>query len=193
MLLHDAGLVEAMSSGAIHVSPYDERRLQPSSIDLTLDSKFRVLANKLHHVDVIDLKDDNTELMELVEVGPDDYLDLYPRDFALASTAESVSLNNQHAARVEGKSSLARLGLAVHITAGFIDPGFYGQVTLELANMTCLPIRLYPGMPIAQIAVFQMAGPCTHPYGTAGTTGKYAGQAGPTASRFHLNFTQCEP
>lgn len=181
-----------MYSGAIRVSPFDESRLQPSSIDLTLDNKFRVLQNKLHGVDVIDVKDDNSELMELVEVGPDDYLDLYPRDFALASTVESVSLNNAHAARVEGKSSLGRLGLAVHITAGFIDPGFYGQVTLELANMTCLPIRLYPGMPIAQIAVFQMAGPVGHPYGTAGTTSKYAGQVGPTASRYHLNFVRSE-
>lgn len=177
-----------MWSGAIRISPFDEKRLQPSSVDLTLDSTFRVLHNKLHHVDVIDVKEDNTELMELVEVGPDDYLDLYPRDFALATTAEVVSLNNAHAARVEGKSSLARLGLAVHITAGFIDPGFYGQVTLELANMTCLPIRLYPNMPVAQIAVFQMAGPAAHPYGAQGTTSKYSGQVGPTASRYHLNF-----
>ena len=178
-----------MAAGAIRVSPFDESRLQPSSIDLTLDNKFRLLVNKPQPFDVIDVKEDNTEMMDLVEVGPDDHLDLWPRDFALATTAEVVSLNNAHAARVEGKSSLARLGLAVHITAGFIDPGFYGQVTLELANMTSVPIRLYPGMPVAQIAVFQMAGPCEQPYGTAGTTSKYSGQTGPTASRYHLNFT----
>lgn len=184
MLLHDDGLLLAMYSGAIRVSPFEESRLQPSSIDLTLDSKFRVMTYK---PDLIDLKEDNSELMELIEA---DSLDLAPGEFVLASTLESVSLNNQHAARVEGKSSLGRLGLLVHATAGFIDPGFYGQVTLELANLMPSPIRLYAGMPIAQIAVFQMAGPCSHPYGAEGTKSKYAGQVGPTASRFHLNFTQ---
>lgn len=183
MLLHDAGLTAAMASGAIQVSPYDERRLQPSSIDLTLDRWFRVMTGPAP--DVIDVKEDNSDLMTLIEVGKEDWYDLFPNEFILASTAESVALNNQHAARVEGKSSLGRLGLLVHATAGFIDPGFYGNVTLELANLTQSAIRLYPGMPIAQIAVFQMAGPCARSYNS---TGKYNGQMGPTASKYHLNF-----
>lgn len=186
MLLHDAGLRAAMASGAIGVSPYNESRLQPSSIDLTLDPNLRVFTS---YPEVIDVKEDISEYMDLVQVQPDDFYDLHPKDFILACTAESVSLNNQHAARVEGKSSLGRLGLMVHATAGFIDPGFYGQVTLELANLLPYPIRLYPGMPIAQIAVFQMAGPCERVYGADGTRSKYSGQMGPTASKYHQNFS----
>lgn len=184
MLLHDAGLTNAMATGAIQISPYDPKRLQASSIDLTLNSKFRVLP---HHVnDLVDLKEDNSEMMDLWEA--DDHFDLNPGEFVLASTKEVISLNNQHAARVEGKSSLGRLGLLIHATAGFIDPGFYGDVTLELANLLPRTLRLYPGMPVAQLCVFQMAGPCEHPYGSQGTGSKYLGQDGPTASRYHLNF-----
>lgn len=180
MLLHDAGLTAAMASGAININPYDSTRLQPSSIDLTLDFRFRVFAVL---PELIDLKEDNSEIMELIEVAPDDFYDLMPGEFVLASTAETVALNNRHAARVEGKSSLGRLGLLVHATAGFIDPGFYGNVTLELCNLTQSTLRLYPGMPVAQLCVFEMQGPADSVY-----HGKYSGQMGPTASRYHQNF-----
>lgn len=172
-----------MATGQICISPFDDSRVQASSVDLTLDNKFRVMTYK---PELIDLKEDNSELMDLIEV--DDYLDLDPGEFVLASTSEVISLNNAHAARVEGKSSLGRLGLLVHATAGFIDPGFYGEVTLELANLMPATLRLYPGMPVAQLCVFQMAGPCEHPYGSRGTTSKYSGQTGPTASQYHRNF-----
>lgn len=182
MLLHDEGLRAAMASDAIQITPYDAKRLQPSSIDLTLDHQFRVPSFTPL---VIDPKEDNSDNMSLISLEEDEYLDLAPGSFILASTAEIVYLNLSHAARVEGKSSLGRLGLLVHATAGFIDPGFYGQVTLELFNLAPAPLRLYPGMPIAQLAVFQMAGECTTGYDV---TGKYSGQTGPTASKYHLNF-----
>jgi dCTP deaminase len=182
MLLQDSALLSAMANGSIHVYPFREEALQPSSIDLTLDNKLRVFSNI---PGLIDLKEDNSEIMDLIEVGLDDFYDLQPGEFILASTVEAVSLNNEHAARVEGKSSLGRLGLLVHATAGFVDPGFYGTITLELSNLTRSPMRLYPGMPIAQFCVFQMAGPCKRPYDQGG---KYSGQSGPTASQFHRNF-----
>lgn len=135
---------------------------------------------------IIDVKQDNTWRTARVFVAPGGSFVITPGSFVLAATQETVRLGHALAGRIEGKSSLGRLGLMVHSTAGFIDPGFEGQITLELSNLANAPMRLYPGMPIAQLAVFRMAGRVELPYGM---TGKYQGQTGPTPSRYHLNFT----
>lgn len=179
MLLCDQALQTAIDKGSLIVSPYDEKRLQPSSIDVTLGSVFCV---PQVHTGMIDPKEDNSETMERVVVPYDDYFTLQSHEFVLASTKEIIGLDDCHAARIEGKSSLGRLGLLIHATAGFIDPGFYGDVTLELFNLNSRPIKLYPGMPFAQICVFQMSGPAIQPY-----VGKYQNQQGPQQSRYHLN------
>jgi dCTP deaminase len=182
MLLHDSALRQAIADGELVIDPFDHRRLQPSSIDLTLDQRFAVLRPE---AEVLDVKQDNRSLMDHVDVLPSGYFDLHPGDFVLAATREVVAFSESLAGRVEGKSSLGRLGLLVHSTAGFVDPGFRGQITLELSNMTSVPIRLYPDMPVAQICVFQMAGVADVSYAQIG---KYAGQMGPTPSMYHLNF-----
>lgn len=184
MLLSDRGLRAAVAAGELAIEPFDPSRIQPCSIDLTLDHRFRVFRN--HRRAFIDPKVDMRDMTELVEIGDEQPFMLHPDEFVLAATAEVVTLGDAVAARVEGKSSLGRLGLLVHATAGFIDAGFSGQVTLELANLTPLPIALYPGMPIGQLCVFQMDQPTERPYSL---TGKYHGQTGPTASEYFRNFT----
>lgn len=180
MLLNDVALLKAVADGRIGFEPFDLSRLQPSSIDMTLGNQFSVLDYEKVH-GLLDLREDNSTWLKDITV--DEYLDLGPGEFALATTAEVLVLPNDLAARVEGKSSLGRLGLMVHITAGFIDPGFHGEVTLELVNLLPCPIRIYPGMPVAQLAVFEMIGDAAQPY-----QGKYQGQEGPVQSRFHQNF-----
>lgn len=185
MLLHDDGLARAIETGDLIVDPYDPKRLQPSSIDLTLGNQFRHFEGTPPWIDP---REDNTELMALHTVNQDchfSYFSLLPHEFVLAATVETVGLSDAMAGRVEGKSSLGRLGLMVHSTAGFIDPGFSGQITLELFNATNSTIRLYPGMPVAQICIFKMTGSARVPYNI---TGKYSGQTGPTPSRYHQNF-----
>lgn len=179
MLLNDVALRKAIEDKVITFLPFNSNRVQPASIDMTLGPKFSVL--RLHRGQIIDLHEDNSELMQEVEV--ETHLDLQPGEFALATTVELLGLPNNMTARVEGKSSLARLGLMVHITAGFIDPGFIGEVTLELVNLLPAPIRIYPGMPVAQLAVFELSGDASVPY-----RGKYQGQSGPQQSKYHLNF-----
>jgi dCTP deaminase len=188
MLLSDVGLEQAMQRGDLKVDPYDAARLQPSSIDLTLDRYFLIFLN--HRRPFIDPRVDQSDMTELIEKGQDagdNPFILHPGEFVLACTREIVGLSAKIAARVEGKSSLGRLGLVVHSTAGFIDPGFHGQVTLELANLINEPILLIPGMPVAQIAAFQLDQPARVTYDVSG---KYNGQVGPTPSRYHLNFTK---
>ncbi len=186
MILSDRSMREAIASGRITVDPFEPANVQPSSIDIRLDRFFRVFRN--HSARVIDVKENQEDLTELVETGVDDCFILHPGEFVLGSTAERVGVPNDLVARIEGKSSLGRLGLLIHSTAGFIDPGFDGHITLELANVANLPITLYPGMKIGQISFLQMTSPADHPYGSGATGSKYQGQRGPTPSRYFENF-----
>ena len=188
MLLSDRDLKAALAAGRMGLAPYDEAMVQPSSIDVRLDRYFRVFANHRYtHIDPAVAQDD---LTELVEPDGDEPFILHPGEFVLGSTLEVISLGDDLAARLEGKSSLGRLGLLTHSTAGFIDPGFSGHVTLELSNAANLPIKLYPGMKIGQICVLQLTSPAEHPYGSSVYGSRYQDQRGPTPSRSHLRFTR---
>jgi dCTP deaminase len=186
VILSDRSLREAIAAGRLIVDPLDEGAVQPSSIDIRLDSRFRVFHNARYPY--IDLKQPMEDLTELVEVKPDDAFILHPGEFVLGSSLETIGIPPDLAARLEGKSSLGRLGLLTHSTAGFLDPGFHGHVTLELSNVANLPITLYPGMRIGQIAVFQLTTPAEQPYGSKAIRSKYQGQRGPTPSRYWENF-----
>ena len=186
MILSDRDIRTAIADGIIIIDPYDERCIQPSSVDLHVDSQFRVFANSRYPF--IDVREEMPDLTELVEVKPDEPFILHPGEFVLGSTLEQVGIPPDLAARLEGKSSLGRLGLMTHSTAGFLDPGFTGHVTLELSNVANLPITLYPGMRIGQIAVFQLTTAAERPYGSRGVGSKYQGQRGPTPSRYWENF-----
>ena len=188
MLLSDRDLKAALAAGRMALSPYDEAMVQPSSIDVRLDRFFRVFANHRYtHIDPAEQQDD---LTELVEVGDGEAFLLHPGEFVLASTLEVITLGDDLASRLEGKSSLGRLGLLTHSTAGFIDPGFSGHVTLELSNVANLPIKLYPGMKIGQICVLPLSSPSEHPYGSSVYGSRYQDQRGPTPSRSYLRFSR---
>ena len=188
MLLSDRDLKAALASGRMALSPYDEDMVQPSSIDVRLDRFFRVFANHRYtHIDPAEQQDD---LTELVEVRDDEAFLLHPGEFVLGSTLEVITLGDDLASRLEGKSSLGRLGLLTHSTAGFIDPGFSGHVTLELSNVANLPIKLYPGMRIGQICLLPLSSPSTHPYGSSVYGSRYQDQRGPTPSRSYLRFVR---
>ena len=186
MILSDRTIREELAAGRIVIEPLDESCIQPSSVDLHIDRYFRVFRN--HTMGYIDVKQDQEDLTELVEVGEDDVFILHPGEFVLGSTAERVQLADDLVARLEGKSSLGRLGLLIHSTAGFVDSGWNGHLTLELSNVANLPITLYPGMKIGQISFLQMTTPADNPYGSAATGSKYQGQRGPTPSRYFENF-----
>ena len=186
MLLSDRDLKAAIEQGQMGLSPYDEAMVQPSSIDVRLDRYFRVFANHRYtHIDPAVAQED---LTEQVEPAGDEAFILHPGEFVLGSTLEVITLGDDLAARLEGKSSLGRLGLLTHSTAGFIDPGFSGHVTLELSNVANLPIRLYPGMKIGQVCVLRLSSPAEHPYGSSVYGSRYQDQRGPTPSRSHLRF-----
>ncbi len=186
MILSDRTIREQVAAGRIVLEPYDPACVQPSSVDIKLDHLFRVFRN--HTAGVIDVKRDMRDLTELVEVAADGVFMLHPGEFVLGSTLERVGVPNDLVARIEGKSSLGRLGLLIHSTAGFIDAGFDGHVTLELANVANLPITLYPGMKIGQISFLTMTTPAENPYGSGVNGSKYQGQRGPTPSRYFQNF-----
>lgn len=186
MLLSDVDILRSVSEGRIALHPWDPAMVQPSSIDIHLDRFFRLFDN--HKYPVIDPAADQSDLTRLVEVPADGEFVLHPGEFVLGSTFEQVTLGNDVAARLEGKSSLGRLGLLTHSTAGFIDPGFSGHVTLELSNTATMPIKLYPGMRVGQFCFFQLSSAATNPYGAGASGSRYQGQRGPTASRSHLNF-----
>ncbi len=186
VILSDRSLREAIAAGQIVIEPFEPDNIQPSSIDIRVDRYFRVFRN--HTSRVIDVKENQEELTELVEISEDDCFILHPGEFVLGATAERVSVPNDLVARIEGKSSLGRLGLLIHSTAGFIDPGFDGHITLELANVANLPITIYPNMKIGQISFLQMTTPAEHPYGSSEIGSKYQGQRGPTPSRYFENF-----
>jgi dCTP deaminase len=184
MILSDRSIREAIDAGRIVIEPFDARCIQPSSVDLHVDSQFRVFANSRYPF--IDVKQEMPDLTEMVEVKPDEPFILHPGEFVLGSTLERVSVPNDLVARLEGKSSLGRLGLLIHSTAGYVDPGWDGYLTLELSNVANLPITLYPGMKIGQISFFMLTTEADVPYGSAGN--KYQGQRGPTPSRFFRDF-----
>lgn len=186
MILSDVTLREALASGRIVVDPLDESCLQPSSIDLHVDNLFRVFRNDT--TPYIDPKENQEDLTELVEIPEGRAFILHPGEFVLGSTLERVAQADDLVSRLEGKSSLGRLGLLIHSTAGFVDAGWDGHLTLELSNVANLPIAIYPGMKIGQISFIQMTTSASAPYGSAEKGSKYQGQRGPTPSRYYLNF-----
>lgn len=186
MILSDRTIREELAAGRILIEPLDEGCVQPSSVDLHIDRFFRVFRN--HTMRVIDVKERQEELTELVEASDEDPFILHPGEFVLGSTLERVGLPDDLVARLEGKSSLGRLGLLIHSTAGFVDAGWDGHLTLELSNVANLPITLYPGMKIGQISFLRMTTPAEVPYGSSAVGSKYQGQRGPTPSRYYENF-----
>ncbi|GAA2997126.1 dCTP deaminase [Kitasatospora sp. NPDC006786] len=190
MLLSDKDIRTEIDRGRVVVDPFDPSMIQPSSIDVRLDRFFRVFEN--HKYPHIDPSEEQPDLTRLVEPEGDEAFILHPGEFVLASTYEVITLPDDVASRLEGKSSLGRLGLLTHSTAGFIDPGFSGHVTLELSNVATLPIKLYPGMKIGQLCLFRLSSPSEHPYGSERYGSRYQGQRGPTPSRSYLNFHHTE-
>ncbi|WP_157249002.1 dCTP deaminase [Nonomuraea typhae] len=186
MLLSDRDILAEIDKGRLSLEPFDADMIQPSSIDVRLDRFFRVFEN--HKYPHIDPAIEQPDLTRLVEPDGDEPFILHPGEFVLASTYEVISLPDDLASRLEGKSSLGRLGLLTHSTAGFIDPGFSGHVTLELSNVATLPIKLWPGMKIGQLCVFRLSSPAEHPYGAEKYGSRYQGQRGPTPSRSFRSF-----
>lgn len=188
MLLSDRSIKEAIQSKRIIIDPFEKSLIQPASIDLRLGKTIRVFRNaRIPYIDVMQELPDLTELVEIDEVSP---FYLHPREFALGVIFENVSLADDIAARLDGKSSLGRLGLIVHSTAGWVDPGWSGHLTLELSNVSTLPISLYYGMTVSQISFFPLSTPAEHPYGSRILGSKYQNQAEPTPSRYYLNYNQ---
>src|SRR5438067_10285016 len=186
MLLSDRDILDQIKNNRVVLTPFDAGMVQPSSVDVRLDRFFRVFEN--HRYPHIDPAVEQPDLTRLVETEDEDPFVLHPGEFVLASTFEVVSLPDDLAGRLEGKSSLGRLGLLTHSTAGWIDPGFSGHVTLELSNVATLPIKLWPGMKIGQLCLFRCSSPAEHPYGSDVHGSRYQDQRGPTPSRSYLNF-----
>ena len=186
MVLSDRTIKRLLAEGRIGIDPYDETLLQPSRVDVRVDRFFRVFHNARYPF--IDVKQPQEELTELVEIANDQPFILHPGEFVLGSTLERVQLPDDLVARLEGKSSLGRLGLLIHSTAGFVDPGWDGHVTLELSNVANLPITIYYAMKIGQLSFVQLTEPAEQPYGSDALGSKYQGQQGPTPSRYWQNF-----
>jgi dCTP deaminase len=186
VLLSDRDIRAEVAAGRVKVEPFTEAMIQPSSVDVRLDRFFRVFEN--HKYSVIDPSIEQADLTREVAVAPDEFFILHPGEFVLASTYEVITLPDDIAGRLEGKSSLGRLGLLTHSTAGFIDPGFSGHITLELSNVANLPVKLFPGMKIGQLCLIKLSSPAEHPYGSAVYGSRYQGQRGPTPSKSWLNF-----
>ena len=185
-VLSDRDIRTAVQAGRVRIDPYDASCLQPSSVDLHLDRDFRVFRNNRYPY--IDVRQPQPDLTELVSIEDDEPFILHPGEFVLGQTLEWVELPDDLVARLEGKSSLGRLGLLIHSTAGYVDPGWKGNLTLELSNVANLPIALYFGMKIGQISFFQMTSPVERPYGSRELGSKYQGQSQPTASAFYRDF-----
>jgi dCTP deaminase len=189
MILSDRDIRQHLADGRILIDPFDPACVQPSSVDLHVGNQFRVFANNRYPY--IDVRKEQPDLTELVAMAPDEPFILHPGEFVLGQTVEWVEIPDDLVARLEGKSSLGRLGLLIHSTAGYVDPGWRGTLTLELSNVANLPITLYPGMKIGQISFFRLSTPAETPYGSAGN--KYQGQRGPTPSRFFEDFPPDRP
>jgi len=190
VVLADATITRLIESGRIGIDPYDPALLQPSSLDMRVDRLFRVFRNNLYPY--IDVREPQEDLTELVEIDDGPFI-LHPGEFVLGSTYERVRLPDDLVGRLDGKSSLGRLGLLIHSTAGFIDPGFDGHITLELSNVANLPITIYAEMKIGQLSFVQLTEPATAPYGSGALGSKYQGQKGPTPSRYWENFAPLTP
>jgi dCTP deaminase len=186
VLLSDRDILAEVEEKRVQLDPFDAEMVQPSSVDIRLDRFFRVFEN--HRYPHIDPSADQPDLTRAVEPDGEEPFILHPGEFVLGSSFEVITLPDDIAARLEGKSSLGRLGLLTHSTAGFIDPGFSGHVTLELSNVATLPIKLWPGMKIGQLCFFRLSSPAQHPYGSAKYGSRYQGQRGPTPSRSYQNF-----
>ena len=186
MLLSDRDIRAQIESKRVGVEPFAESMIQPSSVDVRLDKFFRVFEN--HKYEVIDPALEQPELTREIIAEDGEAFILHPGEFVLASTYEVITLPDDIAGRLEGKSSLGRLGLLTHSTAGFIDPGFSGHITLELSNVANLPVKLYPGMKIGQLCLIKLSSAAEHPYGSAQYLNRYQGQRGPTPSRSFMNF-----
>lgn len=187
MVLSDRDIRAAVERGRITIDPFDAEHVQPSSVDLRIDRDFLVFHNARRAF--IDPREKMDDLTERITIGEGDRFILHPGEFALGSTLERVGLPSDLVARLEGKSSLGRLGLLIHSTAGYIDPGFEGHVTLELSNVANLPIAIDPGMLIGQISFQAMSSPAQNPYGSNHLRSKYQGQRGPTPSAYHRNVS----
>lgn len=187
MILSDVSIKEELAAGRIVIDPLDEACIQPSSVDLHVSDTFRVFHNA--RKPFIDVRKNQDDLTEEVIIPDGEAFILHPGEFVLGSTTERVALANDIVARLEGKSSLGRLGLLIHSTAGFIDPGWDGHLTLELSNVANLPVTLYPEMKIGQISYYRLSTPAERPYGSAEAGSKYQGQSGPTPSRFFKEFS----
>src|SRR5204863_6801589 len=185
MILSDRDIREHIASGRITIDPFDPACVQPSSVDLHVDDQFRVFANSRYPY--IDVCEEMPDLTELVQVKPDEPFILHPGEFVLGSTLERLTIPDDLVARLEGKSSLGRLGLLIHSTAGYVDPGWNGHLTLELSNVNTIPITLYPRMRIGQLSFFQLSSPAERPYGSPDLGSSYQGQSGPTPSRYKLD------
>jgi dCTP deaminase len=188
VVLSDRTIRQEIESGRIVIDPFEASNVQPSSVDVRVDRQFRVFHNARYPY--IDVRQPMDDLTELVKISDEEPFILHPGEFVLGQTLERVTLPDDLVARLEGKSSLGRLGLLIHSTAGFVDSGFSGNLTLELSNVANLPITIYYGMPIGQISFMRMDGPVERPYGSGEAGSKYQGQAEPTPSRFHLNFNK---
>lgn len=191
MILSDRSIREELAAGRLRIEPYDPALVQPSSVDLRLGRRFLVFRNT--RKPFIDVRQQVDDAMDLLEVEEGEPVIVHPKEFILGSTIETVSVPDHLVARLDGRSSLGRLGIVIHSTAGFIDPGFSGQITLEISNLSNLPIALYPGMRIAQVSFQQMTTPAQIPYGHRVLGSKYQGQDAPTPSRLHLDFPAHDP
>lgn len=186
MVLSDRTIKEEIAAGRLVIEPLDRDCIQPASVDVHLDGRFLVFRNNRRPF--IDVREDTTDLTELVEIAGDTPFILHPNEFVLGSTLESITLPDDLVARLEGKSSLGRLGLLIHSTAGYVDPGWQGHLTLELSNVANLPVTLYYGMKIGQISFLRLTTPVDHPYGSKEARSRYQGQRGPTPSRYYLEY-----
>lgn len=188
MVLSDRSIKEEIDKGRVVVSPLDRDDIQPASIDLHLDRKVLTFTNSRQPF--IDVKESLEDLTEMLEIPEDSPFILHPGEFVLGSTVEHIELPEDLVARLEGKSSLGRIGLVIHSTAGFVDPGWKGHLTLELSNLARLPITLYYGMKIGQISFLRLTTPADRLYGSESLGSKYQGQTEPTPTRFHQDFRE---
>lgn len=190
MILSDRDIRRYLESGKITISPLDENRIQPASVDLCLDRTFLVFDTLNHHI--IDVRQPVDNLMRRVEIDEDRPFILHPGEFALGATFEEVGVGDDVVGRLEGKSSLGRLGIIIHATAGYLDPGNRLKLTLELSNIGSLPVKLYYRMPIAQMSFSPLSSVCERPYGSNKLGSKYYGAQEPQASQMWKNFNQSE-
>ncbi|MBI4216696.1 MAG: dCTP deaminase [Chloroflexi bacterium] len=191
MVLSDRTIKEEIAKSRIVIEPYDEKMVQPASVDVRLDRKILVFRNSRRPY--IDVRQEMDDLTEIVEIPGDNPFILHPGEFVLGSTLECLTLPDDLVSRLEGKSSLGRLGLLIHSTAGYVDPGWNGHLTLELSNVANLPITLYYSMKIGQLSFHRLSAPAENPYGSPALGSKYQGQREPTASRYFRDYSKPAP